>query len=168
MQEYNSDAPSLRVAPNCEHCKNLQDYITICEEAANTLRQEIAQRKQQASSTRPPATPTSPPATQPKTTKERIKKTQKPKISFVGDSNARNLYRHLDSTKTDNAVWVNAGCKIEDVNSRVHHMIKDNDIGVLPTVVTPWIPFWITQCRHLLLFAPCHQHAIREDNDVSQ
>ena len=39
---------------------------------------------------------------------------------------------------------------------------------VLPTVVTPWIPFWITQCRHLLLFAPCHQHATREDNDVSQ
>ena len=33
--------------------------------------------------------------------------------------------------KTDNAVWVNAGCKIEDVNSRVHHIIKDNDIGVI-------------------------------------
>ena len=28
-------------------------------------------------------------------------------------------------------MWVNAGCKIEDVNSRVHHMIKDNDIGVI-------------------------------------
>ena len=131
VQEYNSDASSLRVAPNCEHCKNLQDYKTICEEAANTLHQEIAQLKQQASSKRPPATPTRPPATQPKTTKERIKKTQKPKISFVDDSNAWNLYRHLDSTKTDNAVWVNAGCKIEDVNSRVHHMIKDNDIGVI-------------------------------------
>ena len=130
VHEYNSDASSLRVTPNCEHCKNLQDYITICEEAANTLREELAQLKQQASSTRPPATPTRPPATQPKT-KERIKKTPKPKISFVGDSNARNLYRHLDSTKTDNAVWVNAGCKIEDVNSRVHHMIKDNDVGVI-------------------------------------
>ena len=41
VPEYNSDASSLHVSPNCEHCKHLQDYITICEETANTLREEI-------------------------------------------------------------------------------------------------------------------------------
>ena len=39
------------------------------------------------------------------------------------------IHKSICDTKTDNAVWVNAGCKIEDVNSRVHHMIED--IGVI-------------------------------------
>ena len=61
IPEYNSDASSLHVSPNCEHCKHLQDYITICEETANTHREEIEKLKQHASSEIPP-TPTPPPA----------------------------------------------------------------------------------------------------------
>ena len=32
---------------------------------------------------------------------------------------------------TDTTVWVNAGCKAEDVKSRAHDMLKDSDIGVI-------------------------------------
>ena len=59
VPEYNSDASYLHVSHNCEHCKHLQDYITICEETANTLREEIEKLKQHASSKIPP-TPTPP------------------------------------------------------------------------------------------------------------
>ena len=32
---------------------------------------------------------------------------------------------------TDTTVWVNAGCKAEDVKSRARDMLKDSDIGVI-------------------------------------
>ena len=76
-------------------------------------------------------TPTSPPAIPTSTTNEHRKKTTKPKIAVVGDSNARSLYKHLDHTVTDTTVWVNAGCKAEDVKSRARDIPKDSDIGVI-------------------------------------
>ena len=77
VPEYNRDASSPHVSPNCEHCKHLQDYITICEETANTLHEEIEKLKQHASSEIPPTppTPTPPPAIPTATTKEHRRKT---------------------------------------------------------------------------------------------
>ena len=136
VPEYNSDASSLHVSPNCEHSKHLQDYITICEETANTLREEIEKLKQHASSEISPTPPTPtppppPPAVPTATTTEHRKKTTKPKIAVVGDSNARSLYKHLDHTVTDTTVWVNACCKAEDVKSRARDMLEDSGIGVI-------------------------------------
>ena len=130
-QHWVCDACSLHVSPNCEHCKHLQDYIIICEEAAKTLRDEIEKLKQQASlksDTSP--TPTPPPSIPTETTRKHHKRTTKPKIAVVVDSNGRNLYKHFDHTVTDNTVWVNAGCKLEDVKSRAHDMLKNSDVGV--------------------------------------
>ena len=98
--------------------KDKNNKVTQVSKEKHTPR-NLTDSKQASSKTNIQATPTSPPTTPPK---EHTRIAPKPKLSFVGDSNARNLSKHLYNTKTDNAVWVNAGCKMEDVKSQVHHM----------------------------------------------
>ena len=88
-------------------------------------------KQQTSSKSDTPHTPTPPPAIPTATTREHNKRTTKPKIAVVGDSNARNLYKHIDHTVTDNAVWVSVGCKLEDVKSRARDMLTSSYISVI-------------------------------------
>ena len=59
-------------------------------------------------------------------------KTPNTKIAIIGDSNTRRLNNHLNKdTCMDYTVWVNAGCRMQDLENRAHHMVSGSDVAVL-------------------------------------
>ena len=60
-------------------------------------------------------------------------KTTKTKISIIGDSNTRRLNSQLNNKDrcADYTVWTNAGCRMQDLESRAHDMISGSDVGVI-------------------------------------
>ena len=60
-------------------------------------------------------------------------KTTKTKISIIGDFNTRRLNSHLNNKDwcADYTVWTNAGCRMQDLESRAHDMMSGSDVGVI-------------------------------------
>ena len=57
---------------------------------------------------------------------------KKASISVIGASNTRNLSKHLQSKDVDSLVWVNPGCRMQDLENRAQHMVtRDTDLAVI-------------------------------------
>ena len=59
-------------------------------------------------------------------------KTTNTEIAIIGDSNTRRLNNHLNKdTGMDYTVWVNAGCRMQNLENRARHMVSGSDVAVL-------------------------------------
>ena len=136
--KYNPECSSIKGSPDCDKCEILQLYITYCEKVMSSMQEELSTLKakdihQNAQTTEPSMNQSKECNAKNRPNRKKQTKTTKTKISIIGDSNTRRVNSQLNNKDrcADYTVWTNAGCRMQDLESRAHDMISGSDVGVI-------------------------------------